>query len=432
MSASLLAALHSRHAAASTAVTFSSAIASSPDLLSLILAHLDLPSLLAALRSASPIRTAVRAHLRASWLLSRAPDLPLPPAHTPSHASFVHSLPDGRLYVSYHSVSSAAVLLLSRDGRPMAQIDAATARRARFCPTGIAGTADGAGVYVVDRSGVVLAVAAAGEAHALAAASGRRADLKYPLGVARGGNGLLYVVESDRHRVCALDPSLFTRVASKRAALPVEARSAAVFTFGGKGSGPGQLRDPFDIAEDRDCLYVSDSGNKRVCAFDLSGRFLCQVGSSSGVGCLTLTLPSRVWEQACGLHLESASFHRLSSSEAHDHRYEWSDPSGIAVCGGRLVVAESCGRVCIFKIENYALEKDRPKLHQLTIEQLILLPEGLAGMCVDNQSRLLIANYTSGVVHVLEPFVSESNSMDTVPTRSVSNTSYEPGITSHE
>ena len=45
--------------------------------------------------------------------------------------------------------------------------------------------------------------------------------------------------------------------------------------IGDKGSGPGQLDQP------RDMLYVTDSGNHRVCVFDQHGTYLRVFGRKS-------------------------------------------------------------------------------------------------------------------------------------------------------
>lgn len=55
---------------------------------------------------------------------------------------------------------------------------------------------------------------------------------------------MLYVVESDRHRVCALDPARFQLAAQKRCGEQSK-DGALIFSFGGKGTGAGKLRDPF-------------------------------------------------------------------------------------------------------------------------------------------------------------------------------------------
>ena len=92
-------------------------------------------------------------------------------------------------------------------------------------PTGVAASADGARVYVVDTGGV----------------------------------------ESDRHRVLAYDGD-----------------GRRLFHIGARGNGPGEFNLPVDAALAPDgTLYVLDAGNFRVQAFDRDGRYLRGFG---GVG----------------------------------------------------------------------------------------------------------------------------------------------------
>lgn len=92
------------------------------------------------------------------------------------------------------------------------------------------------------------------------------------------------------------------------------------------------------------------------------------------------------------------------------------DPSGVAVYNGRLIVAESSGRVLIFAFNGTSLSNDNHHVSEsensphpekmrvsFMLDQLIFLQEGLAGLAIDSQGRLLIANCSHGVIHVLRP-----------------------------
>ena len=52
------------------------------------------------------------------------------------------------------------------------------------------------------------------------------------------------------------------------------------FSFGSNGSGPGQFNGPYDIALDKKTgtVAVSDYGNKRIQLFDITGRYLREIG----------------------------------------------------------------------------------------------------------------------------------------------------------
>ncbi len=52
-----------------------------------------------------------------------------------------------------------------------------------------------------------------------------------------------------------------------------------VKTWGQRGGGPGELREPVGIAVSGDEIFVSDAGNNRIQVFDRQGRYLRQFGS---------------------------------------------------------------------------------------------------------------------------------------------------------
>jgi len=87
-------------------------------------------------------------------------------------------------------------------------------------------------------------------------------ELSKPQGLTCSPQGVLFVADSGNDRFQAFNHQ-------------------ALFQFSGgeKGSGPGQLKDPTGIAWDKDRVYVSDAGNKKVVAFNTSGRFLREMGT---------------------------------------------------------------------------------------------------------------------------------------------------------
>lgn len=97
-----------------------------------------------------------------------------------------------------------------------------------------------------------------------------------PTGVAVASNGDIYL--SEGHGEARVNNSRIM-VFSKDGTF--------IKTFGGWGSGDGQLRSPHAIAFDsRDRLYVADRGNSRIVVFDKDGTFLAawkQFGRPSGV-----------------------------------------------------------------------------------------------------------------------------------------------------
>ena len=63
------------------------------------------------------------------------------------------------------------------------------------------------------------------------------------------------------------------------------------FSFGFNGSGPGQFDGPYDIAVDKKTgtVAVSDYGNKRIQLFDITGRYLREIGLRANCSSLDFT-----------------------------------------------------------------------------------------------------------------------------------------------
>ena len=63
------------------------------------------------------------------------------------------------------------------------------------------------------------------------------------------------------------------------------------FSFGSNGSGPGQFNGPYDIAVDKKTrtVAVSDYGNKRIQLFDITGRYLREIGLRASCSSLDFT-----------------------------------------------------------------------------------------------------------------------------------------------
>jgi len=90
--------------------------------------------------------------------------------------------------------------------------------------------------------------------------------LALPSDVAVGRDGRIYVVDSGNHRI-----AVFQR-GGKR-----------LFTFGGRGTGPGQLRDPVGIGIDPSGrVYVADKGNHRIQIFTVDGAYVRALAVKAG------------------------------------------------------------------------------------------------------------------------------------------------------
>ncbi len=158
-------------------------------------------------------------------------------------------------------------------------------------PTGIAARSDGAiwvastendTILLLSPAGVVLGKAGHAPGHSGDDEHGKKdkdhddedaagLSFKTPQGLALDAADNLYVADRDLNRVVKLTPD----------------GQVLLLQFGKRdgqgrpkpGSGPGELRQPFDVAVDTNGdVYVADSGNRRIQVFDASGSFLREFG----------------------------------------------------------------------------------------------------------------------------------------------------------
>jgi len=141
-------------------------------------------------------------------------------------------------------------------------------------PTGVAVSADGARVYVVDTAGVdserhrVLAYDGAGRRlFAIGTRGGKPGEFNLPVDAAMARDGTLYVLDSGNFRVQAFD-----------------SEGRFLRAFGSVGAGPGQFSRPRGIGVDPDGnVYVSDAWFGNVQVFDPQGRLLLAIGARERV-----------------------------------------------------------------------------------------------------------------------------------------------------
>ena len=204
-------------------------------------------------------------------------------------------------------------------------------------------------------------------------------DLAYPVAAAWGPDGRRYVVEAwaDRVRVIAnggesflgergsgpgelLDPSdvavapdgtVFVADAGNHRIEAFGADGSFRAAFGSYGPKPGELNDPRGIAVDAERLVVADSGNDRVQVFGVHGEPVACFGSWG-------TDPGR-FNRPLDVALDGEGHVFVADSENHriqelgldgapiaswgdfgPHVGLFSTPSGLAFRGGRLYVAD--------------------------------------------------------------------------------------------
>lgn len=107
----------------------------------------------------------------------------------------------------------------------------------------------------------------------------KHGNFVYPEGIALLGEDKAYVADRGNNRIQVF----------------LQKNGKFVTTFGKKGTGPGQLNAPRDLAIDTKLgrILVSDTGNCRIQAFTLDGKPLAQFGNpqNSQVGSVSLTFP---------------------------------------------------------------------------------------------------------------------------------------------
>ena len=174
-----------------------------------------------------------------------------------------------------------------------------------FSPTAVAAAADGSFWTTDQANGLVRHFSAGG---ALLGAVGHSAStpprFAQPTGIAGGPDGRLYVADTEHGRVVVLNrrghllgalPAGGQSLGAVRA-VAVDAAGnvyvaagdhvdvfaaggALLHSWGGTGSGAGQLSDPGGIAVDGDGdVLVADTGNDRIEIFSSSGRLLRTIG----------------------------------------------------------------------------------------------------------------------------------------------------------
>ena len=167
-------------------------------------------------------------------------------------------------------------------------------------------------------------------------------QLSLPQGVAAGGDGNLYIADTNNHRVQKIDTNgIVTTVAGS----------------GGQGSNPNQLNRPHGVAVDGDGnLYIADFFNSRVQKVDANG-IVTTVAGDNGYGSNPnqLSTPNGVAVDGDGnLYIADRANNRIQKVDTNgmattvagsggqgSNPDQLSDPVGVAVDGdGNLYIAD--------------------------------------------------------------------------------------------
>jgi DNA-binding beta-propeller fold protein YncE len=160
--------------------------------------------------------------------------------------------PDGTL----HALLSSIGVLLTYDlsTKTTTQIDLKSLLNVRS-PAGLATAPSSGNIFVSDTgNNRVLKLDKTGQALL------EFKNISRPRGLVCSPQGMLFVIDAGERFQAFNHQGLFQ------------------FAGGEKGAGPGQLKNPVALAWDKEVVYVADVGNKKVVAFNSSGRFLREMG----------------------------------------------------------------------------------------------------------------------------------------------------------
>lgn len=214
-----------------------------------------------------------------------------------------------KFVAEYHGQSD----LGSKDGLKAALLGEEQAGVVLQKPYGVTASADGKRIYVTDTKlrGIVVFDLEKGDVRVLQ--NDAQGAMYSPLEIRLDSQGRIFVSDSERKEVLvlsaegktlmalgkkeeagrptglALDEArnrLYVADTSRHRVLVYDLAGRHLLTFGERGSAPGQLNYPVNLAVDRDGkLLVTDTGNFRVQVFDGEGKFLNtfgQLGDSYG------------------------------------------------------------------------------------------------------------------------------------------------------
>jgi len=133
----------------------------------------------------------------------------------------------------------------------------------------------------------------------------------HPLGVSISPDGLVYVTDQGNNRVQVFDQ-----------------KGNFKFTFGTKGSGPGEMLGPYySKFHPNGNLYLVDRGNHRIQVFDKTGKFLFKWGANNGDG----TKGSRPGELDWPHEIEIDNDGRIYIADTFNNRIQIFDENGLLI-----------------------------------------------------------------------------------------------------
>ena len=278
----------------------------------------------------------------------------------------VEFLPDGRILVA--DSNNHRLQVLAADGTALSECGVPSPRSVASAPDPVAGAcgtqmglprglevlADGR-IAVIDsvEGRVLLFNSDFSAVEALSSTGSGGVALNTPGGISTAPDGNLYVADTNNHRVQVYSPS-------GQSYAPTRA-------FGTPGLSTGEFSSPNSVAvgpgPDSHRLYVVDSCNSRVQAFDLDGRYLFSFGGfGSDPG--SFITPSDLKVDANGrIHVVDSGNHRV---QVFDHAGEFAfqygslgeDDGEFAIPAGMAIAAD--GSVIVADSANHRLQTFGP------------------------------------------------------------------------
>ena len=251
-----------------------------------------------------------------------------------------------------------------------------------------------------------------------------REELVWPMGIAVDSNGNIYctdefdkrikIYDVDGQRVgewdggenlaspsgiaCDADDNLFITDADSNEIHKFTSEGKHLASFGGAGSGPGQLNRPWGIVIGSDgCVYVADWGNNRAQKFSADGEHLATYGEETSGLAGALNHPSDIAVDSEGdVYVSDWGNKLVKIYENHGPVLTQLEGDAVEFSKWAKEVVESNPDV----VKAYRRVKDTRPLG---------LFERPCGLAVDDEDRIIITDSTRGRLQI---YAKEKDYMD--------------------
>lgn len=252
--------------------------------------------------------------------------------------------PDGRVYVTETGGARMIHIYDGRGEQELGSFSSPDSETVDWVPVYVAVNPAG-DVYVSDRAGATIFIFSADGTPKGQVTPPEGAENWHPLALTFDTAGNLYVadVTPEEHRILVIDPAGTLRL-----------------SFGTQGESPGEFSFPNGIAVDSEGrIFVTDSNNGRMQAFDKDGQFLFLIGRGMSKG--DLAMPRGIAFDSKGRLLI------VDTTRASIQAYGISDSE--AAAAGRVPVEFTgafygdSGRMISFQFPNGIAVDDRDRIY---------------------------------------------------------------------